>query len=290
MQQTFSRLILCIVLLSSSVILKAQKVEKYAFDLFLGGHSTTFSYLPSDQLDFMNYVNAYEEYLVDEAYLGLSTHLWLRNHWEIDFKMAVESDLVPVIFDLRFTKLLGTGFGLNLGLENRPFFINNVEMHYSNLAEIYTINGHSSLSYNYFQFNLFLYGPYAGINYMHTWKWVRFQAAVNGGVFFNNKNKLEVILKEKNGNYLWAEEYALRSSPGPWITPELKLAFKLFESESLQFGLRTGASFFISRKALNYDYTRREWTYHNSETNFKQMPAHWLKQAGVDFGLYILKK
>lgn len=270
--------------------LHAQSIEKYAVDLFFGGHATTFDRIPSHQLDFMNHVHAYDEYLVDEAYLAISSHFWLQNQWELNFKLGVESDLIPVIFDLRATRELTSGLGFNLGLEHRPFFINNAESHYSSLAESYTINSHPSLAYNYFQFNLFLFGPYTGVNYTLDWKRLRVQAAINAGIFFNNKNQLKVVLKEKEGNYLWSEEYALRSSPGPWVNPELKLAFTLLDGATMQLGVRIGASYFISRQALPYDYTRREWTLNNSETTFRQMPSHLLKQAGVDFGLFILKK
>lgn len=267
----------------------AQLVQRYSIDGFLGLKSTFNKNSDSEGLDFMNYIENYEEYYIDEFYLNASSHLWLKNNWEADLEIGVGSSLIPTRFDLRAIKRFNR-LGINIGFENRPFFVYEAELYYREPSISFYINHNPDLSYSYIQFDLFLFGPYTGLNYTFENEKIIFRGDINAGLSLNNRDHCYVTLKEKNSNYVWSEEYLIKSSAAWWLNPELYFYVKLFGFNTFDLGIRVGAGYYLSQKKLPYDYIERHWTYENAEQQHITPPAHLLHQLNADFGISIRLK
>jgi len=268
---------------------EAQLIERYSLDGYLGVKSTFNQKLESSGIDFMNYIDNYEEYYIDEFYLNISSHFWMKNNWEADVEIGVGSSLIPTRLDLRATKRLNQ-LGINFGFENRPFFIYEAELYYNVPSTSFFINHHPDLSYSYIQFDLFLFGPYTGVNYTFENERIIFRGDINAGLSFNNKEECYVTLKEKNSNYVWSEEYFINSSPALWLNPGLYFYVKLFEFNTFDIGIRFSAGYYLTQKKLTYDYIERHWTYENAEQQHMNPPAHLMHQLNADFGISIRMK
>jgi hypothetical protein len=267
-------------------ITEAQLVQRYSIDGYLGVKSTIYQQSAYYGLDFMNYIDNYEEYFIDEFYLNVSSHLWMKNNWEADLEIGVGSSLIPNRLDLRairrFNKL-----GINFGIENRPFYVYEAELYYSELSTSFYINHHPNLSYSYIQFDLFLFGPYTGLNYTLENEKLIFRGDINAGLSFNNREQCYVTLKEKNSNYVWSGEYFIKSSPALWLNPELYFYVKLFGLNTFDIGFRVSAGYYLTQKKLTYDYIERHWTYENAEQQHMTPPAHLMQQLNADFGISV---
>ncbi|MDA3867456.1 MAG: hypothetical protein PF489_12010, partial [Salinivirgaceae bacterium] len=228
----------------------------------------------------------YEDYYIDEIYLNLSSHLWLTNNWEADFEIGVGSSLIPKRLDLRAIKRFNN-IGITMGFENRPFFIYEAELYYTEPSTSFFINHHPDLSYSYIQFDLFIFGPYTGINYTFENDKIIFRGDINTGLSFNNKDDYYVTLKERNSNYTWSEEYFIKSSPAMWLNPELYFYVKLFGFYTFDMGIRVSAGYYLTQKKLTYDYIERQWTYENTEQQHMKPPTHLMHQLNADFGISI---
>ncbi len=273
-----------IILLLSTWISEAQIVKRYSVDGYLGAKSTINQKSGYTGLDFMNYIENYDDYYIDEFYLNFSSHFWMKNNWEADLEIGVGSSLIPNRLDLRAIKRYNK-LGINFGFENLPFFVYEAELYYSETSTSFYINHHPDLSYSYIQFDLFLFGPYTGINYTFENDKIIFRGDINAGFSFNNKEHSYVTLKEKNSNYIWSEEYKIKSSPAIWINPEIYLFIRLFDFTNFDIGARISAGYYATHKSLSYNYTARQWTFENEEKEYRDMPAHWLQQVNIDAGL-----
>jgi hypothetical protein len=210
----------------------------------------------------------------------------MKNNWEADLEIGVGSSLIPNRLDLRairrFNKL-----GINFGIENRPFYVYEAELYYSELSTSFYINHHPNLSYSYIQFDLFLFGPYTGLNYTLENEKLIFRGDINAGLSFNNREQCYVTLKEKNSNYVWSGEYFIKSSPALWLNPELYFYVKLFGLNTFDIGFRVSAGYYLTQKKLTYDYIERHWTYENAEQQHMTPPAHLMQQLNADFGISV---
>lgn len=265
---------------------EAQFIQRHTLDGYLGVKSSFNQKSGYTGLDFMNYIENYEEYYIDEFYLNVSSYFWLRKNWEAYLEIGVNHTLIPTRLDFRAIKRFNR-LGINIGIENRPFFIYEAEQYYSGASTLFYINHHPDLSYSYIQFDLFLFGPYTGINYTFENENIIFRGDINAGLSFNNREQHYVTLKEKNSNYVWSEEYLIESSPALWLNPELYFYVKLFEFNTFDLGVRFSAGYYLTQKKLSYDYIERHWTYENAEQQHMAPPAHLLHQLNTDFGISI---
>ncbi len=265
----------------------AQFIEKYSIDGFFGGTSTHFDQSTTSRLDFMNYIDYYEEYVVDEEYLSFSTHLWLTHNWEADLEIGINDALAPSRFKLKGTKRFSDHWGVNAGLQSKQFFLTDIGLYYRKLPGYYV---NSQGTTGYMQFYMWLTGPYTGIQYSVEKERITLRANFNAGLSFNNKEQLFVRLKEDGGNYLWAEEYNIHSTSAWWFSPEVYFSYAIVQMPEFQIGLRISANYFSTRKSISYDYAKYEWTMDHPGMTYEKLPSHLLQQVSCDFGIFIKRR
>lgn len=271
--------ILPLFLLATIAEVKAQWIEQYSLAVDFELYGNIYSQDNSKHLDYLNYINNSEDYLIDGGNFNIYADFWHKNDWQ----SAVQLDLVPFTFELKATKNY-KNLGINMGFGREAFFLYEMEDYFESLSRTYRLEGY------YIQDYLYLTGPFGGLKYAYLGERINLIADLNLGLQWNNKIDKTVILKERNSNYVEKVIYETKRSLGLSIAPSLKFNWSIIKAKSFECGPFLRYKYFYTYRKLNYNQTLMEWTADNPIKTTPEQQAHHIQRHGFHFGLFVLIK
>jgi len=261
----------------------SQVIEKYSIEMNMGIVNYINNKTSQNHVDYLNYISEYDSSFFDTETLNFSSHFWLKNKYQINFEIGMESDLVPRHLDICVTKQF-SNLGINAGFANEIFFLYEIENYYKNLETPFFC------SPDYVQFNFVLTGPYMGMHYEFYKNRLTIMGDVNAGIHLNNKPKQSMLLKELNSNYVWGEINELKMTPSVWIAPSVNLKQAFVKKEKFDFGVLFAYEYFYTPRKLKYKQTTYTWTLSNKTSTEPDMKTHHIQRHTVNIGIYVLLK
>lgn len=275
--------LICLAILCNTSKLFAQFIEKYTIEFDFEAYNQINNVEQQTNLDFLNAIDEFEDFYVDEANININTHFWIKNNWESNIEIGLQSDLVPRHFDLMATKTYNN-WGFNLGFGNEIFFLYNVETY------LETRDKQFDLEDIYVQFFYSLWGPYGGVNYQWKSKRLLVVGNINSGVQWNITKDKYIIMKEEKSNYIKHLAYDIKNTPSLWIAPSVKTYFSIINKESFAFGPLLKYRYYYTTRRLKYEQTAYEWTKDNPVVSEPKVALHHIQRHSFYFGIFFMFK
>ncbi len=271
--------------LAASPLLPAQGrfIEKKQAAIWFGVRDITPDSLAnSGDLDFLNYLYSSDE-MAEYQYLGLSAHLWFRGDWEADLKVAMYDDFAPTSLNLKAIWMPMKYMGFTAGFYSYPQLLNEFNMFHRLSDEGF----YGDTDSNFRQRHIHETGVMAGLVMPVNYRFIHLTLYLNGGISALSKFNEKITQKIVNGNMKREIRYSTKSSRALFFFPEADLGLDCFRIGETTLGIRGHASWYITRRSIDYSRTTYEWTYDNPVKEVIDNPAHRFSKLEFDAGIYL---
>lgn len=241
-------------------------------------------YAPGAELDFMDYLEANEDYPEDE-YLGFAWQTRWANHTELDLRFTLNSGWGLSGYELTIKHFPFPFLGLSAGAFRQSFYFRNYDQfltrrdtgYYTDLRNGTNLKYHDGRDQ----------GWQAGLVIPLSWKFLHLSVHLKGGVSSIVPFEEEFGQKRKQSNYRRDLLFKTKDSYNWFIYPKAALSVDLLRIRDTRIGFQAQAGWFVSNKFIDYDLTLFEWTYQSPQTFHVESPTHRLTKLDVDLGLYV---
>jgi len=241
-------------------------------------------FAPGEHLDFIDYLEANEDYPEDE-YLGFALLMNFKGPWQTDLRFTLNSGFGLSGYNLKIRYFPSKFVGLSAGMLRHPHGIYYFEDYLINRDVDYYTDVRGGSKHKYMVAND--KGWMAGLVFPLDYKFMHLTLQVHGGVSSIVPFREEFGQKRINSNFRRDLVYETRDSYNWFFYPEAAFFIDLLRIRDVRIGIQAQASWYLTKKYLNYTLTTYEWTYNSPETMRITSPSHRLEKLEFDIGLVV---
>lgn len=281
-KKTLSFIHLCLII-NGGLHCQQSFIEDYSVSLYFGIKEVQRdSFANTENLDFMNYMYAGDNYL-DYEYIGISTDLMFKGNWETSVQLAFLDDLTLTKLHLSARYFPFPELGFLLGFSGDGMLMNEFSTYHKSNDEGLI----GDINTNYRQSTHFDLGMAGGIIYRQQAGRIELDLGLLGGMSTILPFEEKVSQKEAEGNLRRMIYYSTHYSFNPFVMPSAKLVFTLVDRENLRWGLQMQGDWHIASKSIDYDKTVFSWTTAGKEVISVTGPKHQYHSKSLDVGFFV---
>jgi len=239
---------------------------------------------PGEHLDFMDYLEANEDYPEDE-YLGFAYFLNFDGPWQIVGRFTLDSGWDFSGYNLKLRYFPFNSIGLSAGVFRRPHYIRYYDEYLINRDVDYYTDSRNGSDHKYMEAGD--KGWMAGLVLPVDYRFLHLTMELHGGLSSIIPFQEEFGQKKMNSNFRRDLVYEAKNSYNWFFFPEATLGIDIFRIKRVRIGIQAQASWYLTKKYLNYSLTTYEWTYDNPITTQVYSPKHRLQKLEFDVGLIV---
>ena len=247
------------------------------------GHIHVEEHSNDDNLDFLNYVDDYPEYL-DFITMKFGLQFDYSKKMHADINLILLDDIMPDNYDISTYYLLNNFFGVGAGSMLSKYWISDYgKFHIDRNPDYYTEGG------NYRQFEYYDLGFYVTPVYRPIYKdGYKIVLKMNVGMSSFMKEESTFYLKKKLSNKRILYDYNTKLAFQPYINPKIDLRLNLIKIKNKNLGLLLKSNYYFSKRSMNYDLSYQEWTSENAVNTSVNTLKHNYSRLEIDLGFYLL--
>lgn len=237
---------------------------------------------PNENLDFINYVDYYPEY-IDFIILKLGYKFDFFSKISADIKLIMMDDIIPDNYDISAHYFIRPWLGVGAGS-----MLNKNWITYFEEYQIQTLPDYYLVDYNVKQFTTYEWGFYLS----STVKPIdndmfKLQISCDLGVSSFMKEEASFYHKKKYSNERVQYHYKTKTDYQPYIQPKIDIRLKAFKIKEASFGLLLNSNYYYSRKSINYSRTIQTWTSENKITEQIEPLKHRYARFEINMGVFL---
>ncbi len=284
MRKTVLSLMICSVAMMLTIPINAQ-LEEVRFSSYFGFREIQCErFAPTEQLDFVNYLEANEDYPEDE-YLGFQMLMRFRNHSEMDMRFTLNSGWGLSGYNLKLRHYPTPFIGFSIGILRHPYYIYYFDDYLIERDQDYYTDPRNGSGHKYLVSAD--QGLMAGLVFPLEYRIFHLTMQIHGGASSIIPFQEEIGQKQKNSNFRRDLVFEAKNSYNWFVLPEAALYVDLLRIKDVRIGIQAQASWYVTQKYIDYNLTTYDWTYDSPQTLHIESPVHRLEKLEYDVGLVV---
>lgn len=278
-----ANLFIALLLLGINMHAQEKKLRNFHISSTLGVYVLEVEQNPiTDQLDFMNYIDSYPDY-IEDILLKIGFQFDFLQNYTAEIQLIMQSDLCPNNFDISAHKNISNRLSLGAGMFCFKDYISHFEEYYYEKMPAYYI-----MDRNMMQNTVYDVGYYITPSF-YPIKTDRFSilARCDAGFTALSKESAAFVLKKKGSNFRMEDSYETHKSYSPFVNPKLRMNFTVLKIGNTSVDLLAMANYFYTSRSIAYTLSHSEWTVDNTETTTIEPPKHSFSRLNIDVGMSV---
>jgi hypothetical protein len=258
-------------------------LKSFKVSMFFGGRSETVDSFPNNEnIDFMNYVGFFDDYVINNIYIGFKGYFEFKNNFAAKVRLLL-GDVTGINVAGEYYPFNNIGF--NLGFNTYRVYINDYSLYHKIEA---VDNGlYGDLESNYRQQVVQDLGFYTGAIFYKNFGFFKPKLELNIGMASFTKFNAEVFQKQIDGNFKARYYYSTKCTFTPFFNPKLNLDFDIIKFKKSTLGMSLNTAWYVSKKAINYRVEYNEWTLDNATVKDVKPDKHYYSLFDLDAAIYL---